>query len=191
MLVETTEPAMPVALKMLWLSMMLSLSAVASAAEPPAAPVARMTAAECEVWARELSFAQSVADHDAAAFAAHVEPDAAFAAESPQPNRGRDAIARGWAGLIAGERLLLSWYPTRTTIGGAADVAVSSGPALYEDVRPDADPKYRIGAFHSVWHKGADGVWRILFDDGIEPRPASEAEVAAFREGRRPVCPQH
>jgi ketosteroid isomerase-like protein len=191
MLVETTEPAMPVALKMLLLSMMLSLSAVASAAEPPAAPVARMTAAECEVWARELSFAQSVADHDAAAFAAHVEPDAAFAAESPQPNRGRDAIARGWAGLIAGERLLLSWYPTRTTIGGAADVAVSSGPALYEDVRPDADPKYRIGAFHSVWHKGADGVWRILFDDGIEPRPASEAEVAAFREGRRPVCPQH
>jgi ketosteroid isomerase-like protein len=191
MLVETTEPAMPVAVKMLLLSMMLSLSAVASAAEPPAAPVARMTAAECEVWARELSFAQSVADHDAAAFAAHVEPDAAFAAESPQPNRGRDAIARGWAGLIAGERLLLSWYPTRTTIGGAADVAVSSGPALYEDVRPDADPKYRIGAFHSVWHKGADGVWRILFDDGIEPRPASEAEVAAFREGRRPVCPQH
>jgi ketosteroid isomerase-like protein len=190
MLVETTEPAMPVAVKMLLLPM-LSLSAVASAAEPPAAPVARMTAAECEVWARELSFAQSVADHDAAAFAAHVEPDAAFAAESPQPNRGRDAIARGWAGLIAGERLLLSWYPTRTTIGGATDVAVSSGPALYEDVRPDADPKYRIGAFHSVWHKGADGVWRILFDDGIEPRPASEAEVAAFRVGRRPVCPQH
>jgi len=185
---------MPVASKLL-LSILLplpplSLAAVASAAEPPAAPVARMTSAECEVWARELSFAQSVADHDAAAFAAHLEPDAAFAAESPQPQRGSNLIASRWAGLIEGKHLLLSWYPSRTTIAGVADVAVSSGPALYEDLRPGADPHYRIGAFHSVWHKGADGAWRILFDDGIEPRPASDAEVAAFRAGRKPACPQ-
>jgi ketosteroid isomerase-like protein len=193
MLGEITETTMPVASKLLVLPL-LSLAAIASAsasaAEPPAVPPARMTPAECEVWARELSFAQSVADHDAAAFAAHLEPDAAFAAESPQPQRGRDLIASRWAGLIEGTNLLLSWYPTRTTIGGAADVAVSSGPALYEDVRPGADPHYRVGAFHSVWHKGADGVWRILFDDGIEPQPASDAQVAAFREGRKPVCPQ-
>jgi ketosteroid isomerase-like protein len=194
MLGKTTEPAMPVTSKLL-LSILLplpllSMAAVASADEPPAAPIARMTPAECEVWARELSFAQSVADHDAAAFAAHLQPDAAFAAESPQPQRGRDLIAGRWFGLIEGKTLLLSWYPTRTTIGGADDVAVSSGPALYEDVRPGADPHYRIGAFHSVWHKGADGVWRILFDDGIDPQPASDAQVAAFREGRKPVCPQ-
>jgi ketosteroid isomerase-like protein len=192
MLGETTEPTMSVAslLSILLPLPLLSLAAVAPAAEPPAAPAARMTPAECEVWARELSFAQSVADHDAAAFAAHLEPDAAFAAESPQPQRGRDLIASRWSGLIEGKHLLLSWYPTRTTIGGADDVAVSSGPALYEDVRPAADPHYRIGAFHSVWHKGADGVWRILFDDGIDPQPASDAQVAAFREGRKPVCPQ-
>ena len=104
---------MPVASKLL-LSILLplpllSLAAVASAAEPPAAPAARMTPAECEVWARELSFAQSVADHDAAAFAAHHEPDAAFAADSPQPKRGRELIATRWAGLIEGKQLLLSW----------------------------------------------------------------------------------
>jgi ketosteroid isomerase-like protein len=194
MLAETTEPAMPVASKLLLSILMplplLSIATVVSAAEPPAAPVARLTSAECEVWARELSFAQSVADHDAAAFAAHLEPDAAFAAESPQPQRGSGLIASRWAGLIEGRNLLLSWYPSRTTIGGAADVAVSSGPALYEDLRPGANPRYRIGAFHSVWHKGADGVWRILFDDGIDPQPASAAQVSAFREGRKPVCPQ-
>ena len=180
---------MPVASKLLLLPL-LCIAAVAAAAEPPATPVARMYAAECEVWARELSFAQSVADHDAAAFAAHLEADAAFAAESPQPQRGRDVIASRWAGLIEGKTLLLSWYPTRTTIGGVAGVAVSSGPALFEDVRPGADPHYRIGAFHSVWHKGADGVWRILFDDGIDPQPASDAGGAAFRVGRKPACPQ-
>jgi len=167
----------------------IAFSPIASAAEPPAPPPARMSSAECEVWARELSFAQSVADHDAAAFASHVEPDAAFSAESPQPLRGRDEIARQWSGLIAGKSLLLSWYPTRTTIGGVADVASSSGPALYEDLRPGAKQRFRLGAFHSVWHRGQDGVWRVLFDGGQEPVPATEAEAAAFKAGRQVVCP--
>ena len=169
----------------------LSLSSTAVAADgTPAAPKARISTEECEVWSRELSFAQSVADHDAVAFAAHVEPDAAFSAESPQPLRGRQAIVAGWTGLIEGRPLRLSWYPTRTTIGGVAGIASSSGPALYEDLRPGASPRYRLGAFHSVWHKGADQVWRVLFDDGIQPVPATEAEADAFRAGRQAACPR-
>ena len=84
---------------------------------------------------------------------------------------------------------MLSWYPTRVTIGGVADVASSSGPALYEDLRPGANPHYSIGGFHSVWHRGKDGIWRILFDDGIEPKAADEAEVGVFRNGRQADCP--
>jgi ketosteroid isomerase-like protein len=169
---------------------LLSIAPSAAAAAPEPSPPARMNAAECEVWSRELSFAQSVADHDAVAFAAHVEPDAAFSAESPQPLRGRKAIVEGWTGLIEGRQLRLSWYPTRITIGGVAGIASSSGPALYEDLRPGASPRYRLGAFHSVWHKGADQAWRVLFDDGIQPIPATEAEAEAFRSGRLVTCPR-
>ena len=168
---------------------LLFLTVAATAVEPPAPARAKMSTAECAVWARELSFAQSVAQHDAAAFAGHLEDGAAFSAESLQPVRGRDAVAKQWTRLIEGKSLLLSWYPTRTTIGGVADIASSSGPALYEDVRPGANPHYSIGAFHSVWHRGKDGIWRILFDDGIEPKVASEAEVAAFRIARQLHCP--
>jgi ketosteroid isomerase-like protein len=153
-------------------------------------PVARLSAEECQVWARELSFAQSVADHDAAAFAAHLEPDAAFGAGGPDPTRGRDLITRRWTGIIEGKRFKLAWYPTRTTIGGVGDIAWSSGPSLFEDPDPKAEHRYRIGAFNSVWHRGADGVWRVLFDDGLEPRPVGEAEAVAFREGRQATCPQ-
>ena len=84
----------------------------------------------------------------------------------------------------------LEWYPTRTTIAGVGDIAWSSGPSLFEDLDPHAKQRYRIGAFHSVWHRGADGVWRVLFDDGVEPRPVGEADVAAFRAGRQAACPQ-
>lgn len=156
----------------------------------PAALATTLGPDECAVWARELSFAQSVADHDAIAFAAHVHADAAFGASRPAPVRGREAITQRWSGIIEGKTVALAWYPSRVTIGGAGDVAWSSGPSLFEDLAPDAKARYSLGAFHSVWHRGADGVWRVLFDDGIEPKPATPADVAAFRAGRKTVCPK-
>lgn len=178
------------AIRNLLLFALLPMATAVAADGPEAAPKARMSAAECEVWARELSFAKSVADHDAAAFAEHVEQDAAFAAENPEPLRGREEITKQWGGIIQGKDVLLSWYPTRTTIGGVADIASSSGPALFEDVRPGAKQRYRLGAFHSIWHRGPDGTWRVLFDGGQEPVAATEAEVAAFRSARQTACPR-
>ena len=165
--------------------MSLLASAGAMADTPPTAPVPpTLSADECAVWQRELSFAQSVADHDATAFADHVGEHAAFGSGNPTPTRGREAIVKQWTGLIEGKDMRLRWYPTRVTIAGVGDVAWSSGPALFEDTRPNPKIRYHLGAFRSVWHKGADGVWRVLFDDGVQPRPASDAEVRAFDVGR-------
>ena len=171
------------------LALAFAASAVAQDTPAPAPPQTRMTAAECEVWARELSFAQSVADHDAAAFAEHLHPDAAFGVERAVPTRGRETIASQWAGLIDGKALALRWYPTRTTIGGVGNIAASSGPALYEDLAPGTKQRYSMSRFHSVWHKGDDGVWRVLFDDGTSPQPVTEAEAEAFKTARQTVCP--
>ena len=144
-----------------------------------------LTAEECAVWQRELSFARSVAAHDAAAFAGHVGEHAAFGASTPQPPRGREAILKRWTGLIEGKRVALRWYPTRVTIApGVADTAWSSGPSLIEVLDPKAKDRYLLGAFHSVWHKDIDGVWRVLFDDGVEPQPVGATEVTAFESGR-------
>ena len=167
----------------------LALPSAVAHAQAAAPPVPALSAAECAVWARETSFAQSVARHDGEAFAEHLHPHAVFGAKQPQPTRGRAAIAQAWAGLVAGTKLKLHWYPAMVAIGGESDIAYSSGPALYEAVDPKAQPRYRLGAFQSVWHKGADGTWRVLFDDGITPQPATEADVAAFHAGRR-SCPQ-
>ena len=168
------------------LASFITMSAHAQTSPPEPA----LSAAECEVWARELSFAKSVADRDAEAFAAHLHEDAAFGVSRPGVTRGRAAITADWAGLIEGTRVRLAWYPTHTAIGGVPDIAWSSGPALYEAVDP-ADPvPHRIGAFTSVWHRGGDGVWRVLFDDGIAPRPATPEEVAVFHAVRSETCPR-
>lgn len=158
-----------------------------SAAEATA-PV--LTATECTVWQREQSFARSVAEHDQVAFAAHLHEHAAFGAASKEPTRGREAIVKRWSGLIEGKRVLLRWYPTRVTmVPGVDDTAWSSGPSLVEVLDPQAKDRYLVGAFHSVWRRDADGVWRVLFDDGVEPRPATAAEVTAF-DADRADCAQ-
>ncbi len=173
------------------IALLAAMTASAQAGSPPSpSPLPVHGDAECDVWARELSFAASVAAHDVEAFAAHVDPDAAFGSGQVRPLRGREAIVQAWAGLIAGREVRLAWYPTRVTIAAVPDIAWSSGPALYEAVDPDASPRHRIGAFNSVWHRGSDGTWRVIFDDGLPPRLATEAEVAAFHAGRRDACPR-
>ncbi|WP_454829751.1 DUF4440 domain-containing protein [Pseudoxanthomonas wuyuanensis] len=156
---------------------------VPSLAENPAQTPS--TDARCQVWARELSFAQSVLAHDAAAFAAHLHPQAAFGV-SGKPTLGRAAITDEWAGIIDGSKLRLDWYPAVVTIGGNGDTAYSSGPALYEDPQTGAA---RLGRFGSVWQRSDGGTWQVIFDDGIRPEPADAAAVQAFRQGRRTDCP--
>ena len=155
---------------------------------PQAAEPAVFTAEECAVWARELSFAQSVADHDAVAFAAHLHADTAFNSGKPQPLRGRGVVTDAWGDIIAGKGLKLLWYPTRVTIGGPGDVAWSSGPALFEWTEREPAQRFAIGTYHSVWHKDADGVWRILFDEGAGIKPADEAAIRAYHAGREEDC---
>ena len=140
--------------------------------------------ARCQVWQRELSFARSVADHDAVAFAAHLAADVAVGV-SREPTRGREAVTREWQGIIDGSALKLEWYPAVVTMGGDGRVAYSSGPALYQDPGTGA---YRLGRFGSVWLRGDDGTWRMIFDDGIRPEPADAAAVQAFRAGSGKPC---
>jgi ketosteroid isomerase-like protein len=174
--------------------MVVSVCVAAQSAPADTAPAkpARTTApltARCEVWQRELSFARSVAAHDAAAFRAHLHSDAVFGASRAQQTRGPDAIARRWAAIIEGQALTIEWYPAQTTESAEVPGVVwSAGPALIVEAPGSAQPRYAIGAYHSVWHQGQDGVWRVLFDDGVEGKPATEDEVRAFRAARREGC---
>jgi ketosteroid isomerase-like protein len=158
------------------------LSPLAATADIPMAPESD---ARCQVWARELGFAQSVADRDAAAFAAHLHPQAAFGV-SGRATVGREAIVAEWAGIIDGSAVKLSWYPRVVTVAGNGDLAYSSGPALYEDPKTGAA---QLGRFGSVWRRNGGGQWQVVFDDGIRPQPAVATAVAAFHAGHRSHCP--
>lgn len=179
-----TQRTIPLAV----LSLML-LPGATTAAPPAVGPTADIA---CAVWARELSFADSVTRHDVDAFADHVDVDAVFDAAGDAPTRGRDAVVAAWRPVIAGEGVVLAWYPARTTAGNgaAARIAWSSGPFLMTVDDGKGGTRRVVGTYRSVWRLGDDGRWRVLYDaGGDDRRDASEADAARFEAGRRAACP--
>ena len=174
---------------------LLTLAVMTPFASPHAAePTDARQAAECAVWARELSFADTVARQDLEGFAEHVHPQGVFSASERPEGRlvGRDAILQGWGPIVGGHHMTIRWYPTSTVASPDGTVVWSSGPALVISRSRSiggVPPTYSIGAFHSVWARDDDGVWRVIFDDGVEPVLATPEQVADF-EGERPAaCP--
>jgi ketosteroid isomerase-like protein len=168
----------------------LLLLAVVLLLSPFAAARAQDTTDACTVWAREASFAQSVADHDAAAFAAHLHPDAVFIDGRDQATRGADAIAAGWAGIIEGKGLVLHWYPDAVDVGANGAVALSRGPYWMESPAAPPEKRYHRGRFVSTWLRGDAGQWLVVFDGGggNEAVPATADEIANLINARQD-CP--
>jgi len=159
------------------------------AGEPPRA--APMTAAECEVWERELSFSKTVANHDEKAFAEHVHEGAVFNAGTRAPIRGRDAVVKDWRPIIEGKAYALHWHPGNVAIGGDPDIALSSGPVWTEDFDPKAEHRWTISRYTSTWKRDKDGRWRVLFDgSAAPPRPATPEEVAKLAAAQPATCPR-
>ncbi|MGQ0800228.1 MAG: YybH family protein [Pseudomarimonas sp.] len=162
----------------------------AEARTQPAAPAAKMTAAECEVWNRERSFAHSIEQGDAVAFAEHIQAEAVFQAGTALPQRGRAAIVAAWQPMVSGA-FPLRWHPGVVSIGGDPDIALSHGPAWFENTDTAAAARWRTGSFVSTWVRDTDGAWRVLFDRSAQPfRDASVEEISALLAALPENCPR-
>jgi ketosteroid isomerase-like protein len=142
---------MPRTTTMIWLLCVVTLSG------PHAWPADAVDAEEVLKTA-EVAFAQTMADRDLAAFADFVAPGAVFFSGAAEI-RGREAVVAAWAPLFEDEEAPFSWHPEQVAVLPSGDLGFSTGPV----VAPDGT---QIGTFNSVWKRGADGRWRVVFDRG-------------------------
>jgi len=173
-------------MKRLAAMMLLVLAGCAAAQDTALSPE------ECNVWARERSFASSVEKHDAKAFSEHVHPGAVFGAASASPQRGREAIVKAWQPIIEGQQVNLRWRPQYVSIGADSNIAISCGPFVISSKDVNGAATYKIGDFVSVWvRKDAKSPWQVLFDGGGPP-PATVSEEEANQHLRNAPdqCPR-
>jgi len=117
-----------------------------------------MTALEAAVQAREMAFAQTMADRDFEAFLTYISPEAVFFGGGGAL-RGRDVVARAWRAFFEGPDAPFSWRPDTVEVLDSGTLALTSGPVLGASGEP-------AGRFNSIWRLDPDGVWRVVFDRG-------------------------
>ena len=131
---------------------------IAPGCAAPSSQQTDLSARQEEVRARETAFAKSMADRDLAAFASFISPEAVFVGVGGT-TRGPKEIAAAWKRFFDGPDAPFSWKPETVEIISSGTLGLSSGPVF--------DPKgQRIGTYNSTWRRDADGVWRIIFDNG-------------------------
>jgi ketosteroid isomerase-like protein len=155
----------------------------------PAALPALPAGGACAVWTREVEFARSVQEHDAAAFAEHVHPGAVFV-DAQGVAQGREAIVKGWASIVRGDGVHLAWHPTSVVLAGDSRVALSRGPYWLELAKPGEPVRYMTGVYQSVWSVDADGAWRVIVDGGTPPpKETTRDEVERIEAALPAKCP--
>ena len=117
--------------------------------------------AAAQVRAAETAFAKSMADRNAAAFAALIAEEAVFFGGKGVMH-GKAEVVAGWKRFFDGPAAPFSWEPAEVEVLKSGTLGMTSGPVH--------DPKgQRIGTFNSIWQQQADGTWKIVFDKGCPP----------------------
>jgi ketosteroid isomerase-like protein len=120
---------------------------------------ARIGAAlEAQVRATEIAFAKTMSDRDHGAFIRFLDEEAVFFS-GDRALRGAEIVAAAWSRFYEGEDAPFSWAPEAVSVLESGTLGLSSGPVF------DPEGK-RIGTFNSVWRRGADGAWKVVFDRG-------------------------
>lgn len=113
-----------------------------------------------QVREAERAFARSMADRNFTAFGALVADDAVFFG-GKGPQRGKGAVLAGWKAFFDQPQAPFSWEPDTVEVLASGTLGLSSGPVK--------DPAGKqIGEFNSIWRRGSDGGWKVVFDKGCQ-----------------------
>ena len=170
----------------------LACSPMSRADEPPASPAVSPSTAStpgtaveaaaaveaalsgpdaAEVAEVERAFAKTMADRDVEAFASFLHPDTVwFSGPGGSALHGREAVLAEWSKFYEGPDAPFAWAPDRVAVMDGGRLAMSMGPVFSPDGK-------KIARFTSVWQRGDDGRWLILFDKG-ESLPAAVSAAA-------------
>jgi ketosteroid isomerase-like protein len=104
----------------------------------------------------ETSFAKTMADRDATAFASFLSEETVFMTNG-QATRGANKVAERWKPYFVGPQAPFSWESEFVEVLESGNLALSTGPVY------DTAGK-RFGTFNSIWRREAGGAWKIVFD---------------------------
>jgi uncharacterized protein (TIGR02246 family) len=112
-----------------------------------------------QVTAANERYAVAAIHRDAAAIAADYEPDGMFVSSKGLVVKGRDAVRRFYASRLA--RITIVAVKCRTQRLKSTTTMAWEYGSCSATFRMKRELRSSTGFYLTVWHKGADGRWRI------------------------------
>jgi ketosteroid isomerase-like protein len=150
----------PCMCRMLWLGVLLMLSASCSRSENKSRSV---EAYRQEIRDTEKEFEKMAADSGLAAAFSHFAADSGVVNASDSLFIGKDAIRRFYQGW-AGNDMRLRWSPDFVDVSAAGDLGYTYGKYIFTYSDSTGRLVQSNGIFHTVWKRQQDGTWRFVWD---------------------------
>jgi len=142
----------------------LVLAACSSAPTTPTAAVDTRAADEAAIRAIDAAWTKAAESKDPAGFAAVYADGASLMAPGAPITTGKEAIAKGFTGMMADKAFALSFGPTKIEVAKGGEIAYELGD--YSLTLSDKKLKAQTikAKYVVVWGKQADGSWKALVD---------------------------
>ena len=121
-----------------------------------------LQAAQAAIMKADEDFNQSVADRNRERFLSLIADDATFGGGTPNEQKGKDAIWKGWSVFFDPKGPTLTWHPSKAEVLAGGDVGYTTG--FSERRAPNGT--VNKGNYLTVWKKQQDGSWKAIFDTG-------------------------
>jgi uncharacterized protein (TIGR02246 family) len=155
---------------------MSTLLFVAGCAQTSSAPSVDLAAEEAKIRELEETHMKNFASKDMDKIMAFYADDATFITTGGPALKGKDAIRKGLAGMVADPNLNLQFKADRVDVGKSGDVAFTQGS--YQLTVSDAKTKKPLndkGSYVTTYRKQADGSWKAVSDVAVSELPPGGA----------------
>ena len=119
---------------------------------------------EAAIRSADAAWTKAAESKDIAGTTAVYADDAVLMAPGGPIATGKDAITKGWTGMMADKNFALSFGPTKIEVAKSGDLAYELGD--YSLTLSDKKGKAQAskGKYVVVWGKQKDGSWKALVD---------------------------
>jgi uncharacterized protein (TIGR02246 family) len=131
-----------------------------------AAPAAVDTRAadEAAIRAADAAWTKAAEAKDVAGTSSAYADGAVLMAPGGPATSGKDAITKGFTGMMADKNFALKFAPTKVEVAKSGDLAYELGDYELTLSGPKGKPVTSKAMYVVVWGKQADGSWKALVD---------------------------
>jgi uncharacterized protein (TIGR02246 family) len=143
-----------------------ALGLAACGTTPTTAPLAVDTRPvdEAAIRSADAAWTKAAESMDIAGTTAVYADDAVLMAPGGPIATGKEAITKGWTGMMADKNFALSFGPTKIEVAKSGDLAYELGDYTLTLSDKKGKAQASKGKYVVVWGKQADGKWKALVD---------------------------